>query len=183
MNSSSTESLMNQSHDAHSLLLNMWFMFLPFPPEMLLPKGLKQHDLDSKTSQLSLSFSSAGAICPWVSTALYVLLLLCVCMQQLPMFLVRPLPKKKDMESMCWWSIDNICYIFYFCLTTKKFCISYIKNSLKQSLLDGFVNFQERQKFRHMEVITKFPALIQPPIHRLRKARAQAGPQHYPNCI
>jgi len=32
-------------------------------------------------------------------------------------------------------------------------------------------------------VITKFPALIQSPVHRLRKARAPTGPQHYPNCI
>ena len=140
--------LMNRSHDAHSLLLNVWFMFLPFPPEMQLPKGLKQHDLDSKTSQLS--FSSAGAICLRVSTALCVLLLLCVCIQQLPMFPVWPPPKKRDMGRRCWWSIDNIYYVFYFCLTSKNFCISYIKNSLKQSLSDGFSNFQGRQKFRHM---------------------------------
>lgn len=50
-------------------------MFLPFPPEMLLPKGLKQHKLDSKTSQLGFSFSSPGAICLQVSMVLYVLCL------------------------------------------------------------------------------------------------------------
>lgn len=162
--------LMNQSHDAHSLLLNVWFMFLSFPPKMLLPKGPKQHDLDSKTSQLSFSFSSAGAICLWVCMALYVLLLLCGCMPQLPMFLVRPLPKKRDMGSMHWWSVDNICYIFYFCLTTKNFCISYIKNALKQSLSDGFGNFQGRQKFRYMESYNQISC-----IHSIAHSRTQKG--------
>lgn len=62
----------------------------------------------------------------------------CVCVQQLPMFLVWALPKKRDLESRCWWRKGVHCYIFYFCLSTKNFCISCSKNWLNQSLSAGF---------------------------------------------
>lgn len=113
---------------------------------MLLPKDLKQHDQDSRTSQLfqfllSWSCSSSGF--------------------RGPLSLLLSLNARADGVSGTTSSqeqghrqhvlMELRQHLLDLLVTTKNFCITYIKNSPKQSLSDCFGNFQERQKLGYIE--------------------------------
>lgn len=111
-----------------------------FPTSILLPSGLKQHDLDSKTCKLSFSFPSAGSIWFWASVTMY-------SFKVAPAWTTWAFPKKRETASIRWQNHRQYCYNSYVCLATEA-CISYIKNSLKQFLLKGSTNFQRRKNTR-----------------------------------
>lgn len=71
-------------------------------------------------------------------------------------------------------------------VTTKYFCISYIKNSPKQLLSDGFGNFQERQKLGYIESDNQTSCTHSIAQLQVQKTRVSAGPtlsQLYISCL